>query len=54
MGLKGLMTGMGMTPFALVSLVLSFSAFVAVLVWTFTRSRQELDAQSRLWEDDDE
>jgi hypothetical protein len=54
MGLKGLMTGLGMNPFALVSLVLSFSAFVAVLVWTCTRSRQELEVQSRLWEDDED
>jgi hypothetical protein len=48
------MSGLGMNAFALISLVLSCSAFVAVLIWTCTRSRRELDAHARLWEDDED
>jgi hypothetical protein len=50
MGLKGLMTGLGV--YDAIGLVLSFSAFVAIVVWTCTRPRKEIEAQSRLWEDD--
>lgn len=54
MGLKGLLTSLGMNPVGVISLVLFFASFLAVLLWTFTRSRQELEVQSRLWEDDED
>ena len=54
MGLKGLMTSMGMNGFAEAGLVLSFLAFMAVLVWAMTRSRDEMEAKSRLWMEEDD
>jgi cbb3-type cytochrome oxidase subunit 3 len=53
MGFKGLMSDLGMNPFGLVSLVLCFASFLAILLWTGTRSRHEIERQSRLWEDDE-
>ena len=32
--------------------VVSFVAFVGILVWTFTRPREQIEADSRLWMDD--
>jgi cbb3-type cytochrome oxidase subunit 3 len=54
MGLKGLLSSAGMNVFAIVALVLFFIAFLAILIWTLTRSQQEIEAQSRLWEDDEQ
>jgi cbb3-type cytochrome oxidase subunit 3 len=54
MGLKGLMSGMGMNAFASLGLVLFFGAFVAIVIWTYTRPKEEIEAQSRLWEDDED
>ncbi len=54
MGLKGWLTSNGMNPFGVISLVLFFASFLAVLMWTCTRSRQELEVQSRLWEEDED
>ncbi len=51
MGLKGLLSGLGLNPFGLIALVLSLGTFLAILVWTLTRSRQELERQARLWEE---
>ena len=53
MGIKGLMSGMGMNWFALFGLVVSFCAFVAIVIWTWSRPRREIDAQARLPLDDD-
>ncbi|MHB8972250.1 MAG: hypothetical protein ACYC3X_22760 [Pirellulaceae bacterium] len=52
--MKGLLTELGMNTFALVALAISFCAFVGVLIWVYTRPQQEIDAQSRLFADDDE
>jgi hypothetical protein len=54
MGLKGLMTAMGMNSFAIVSLVLFVGSFVAICIWTWTRSSQELAGWARLYEDRDD
>ena len=54
MELKGLMSGMGMDPFALISLLLFFGSFVAIVVWTWTRPKEEIETLSRLYEDDEE
>jgi hypothetical protein len=54
MGLKGLMTSLGMNWYGLVALVLFFGSFVSIVVWTLTRPRKEIEAQSRLFEDDDD
>lgn len=54
MDTKGLMSSLGMNWYAMVSLVLFFCSFLTVLVWTLTRPRQEIESQSRLWEDDDD
>jgi hypothetical protein len=48
------MSSLGMNWYALVALVLFFCSFVSIVVWTFTRPRQEIEAQSRLWEDDED
>jgi hypothetical protein len=54
MGIKGLMTAMGMNGFALVGLLISFTAFVAILVWIWTRPQSEIELQARLCIDDDD
>ena len=46
MDLKGLMSSLGMNGYALVALVLFFCSFVSILVWTFTRPRHEIEAES--------
>lgn len=53
MGLKGMMSGMGMDLFGLIALVAAFVAFVLVLVWAFSRPRHEMEANALLWRDDD-
>lgn len=54
MGLKGLMSGMGMSGFTMVAMVIALAAFVAVVVWTFSRPRDEMEAHSRLWMDEED
>ena len=54
MGIKGLMTAMGMNGFASIGLLISFTAFVAVLVWIWTRPQREIEMQSRLCIDEDD
>mgnify|MGYP001554598329 CR=1 FL=1 len=51
--MKGLLTELGMNTFTLISLIISFLAFVGVLLWVYTRPQSEMDAQARLYEDDD-
>jgi hypothetical protein len=51
--MRGLMTELGMNLFTTVAMVISFTAFVAVLAWVYTRPQAEIDAQARLYEDDD-
>ncbi|MBM4092897.1 MAG: hypothetical protein FJ276_26340 [Planctomycetes bacterium] len=53
MELKGLMSGMGMNGFALVGLAISFVAFLAILVWIWSRPQKEIDAQAWLFADDE-
>jgi hypothetical protein len=52
--IDGLMSRLGMTPFAVVSLVLFFAAFVGIVIWTWTRSAREIDEQANLWKDDED
>lgn len=54
MGLKGLMTAMGMNGFALAGLLLSFALFVAVMIWVCTCPKARLEAQARLCIDQDD
>lgn len=54
MGLKGLMSAMGMNGYALLGLVISFTAFVAILIWIWTRPQREIEDQARLCIDDDD
>lgn len=54
MGIKGLMTWMGMNGVAIACLVACFSLFCAIVVWTFTRSRAEMDSRARLCLDEDD
>ena len=51
--MKGLLTELGMNTFTVVAMFISFIAFIGVLVWVATRSQAEMDAQSRLYEDDE-
>jgi cbb3-type cytochrome oxidase subunit 3 len=43
-----------MDSLAVPGLVLCFCAFLAIVVWTCTRPRKEIDAQSRLPLDEDD
>ena len=52
--IDGLMSRLGMTPFAVVALVLFFAAFVGIVVWTWTRPAREMDEQAHLWKDDED
>jgi hypothetical protein len=54
MDIKGLMSSMGMNIYGLIALVLFFVTFVSIVVWTLTRPRKEIEAQSRLYEDDED
>ncbi len=54
MGIKGLLSGLGMDGLAVPALVLCFCSFLAILVRTWTRPRKEIDAQSRLPLDEDD
>lgn len=51
--MKGLLSELGMSGFTLAALVISFAAFVAVIIWVSTRPKSEMDAHARLYEDDD-
>ena len=51
--MKGFLTELGMNSFTLVSTVVSFVAFVGILVWVFTRPQSEIDERARLYEDDE-
>jgi cbb3-type cytochrome oxidase subunit 3 len=43
-----------MNAFGLAALVVFFGCFLAIVVWTWTRPRREIDAQAQLpLEDDD-
>ena len=54
MEFKTLMGGLELGTYGTIALVLFFGAFVGIMIWTFTRPRQEIEAQSRLWEDEEE
>jgi cbb3-type cytochrome oxidase subunit 3 len=48
------MTTLGMNAFALVALVVFFCSFVAILAWTWSRPRRDMEARARLPIDDEE
>jgi cbb3-type cytochrome oxidase subunit 3 len=54
MGIKGLMTWLGMNWFGVVALVVFFCCFVAIIIWVCTRPRREIDHQARIPLDEDE
>jgi cbb3-type cytochrome oxidase subunit 3 len=54
MGLKGLMTSLGMNWIALIALVVFFCAFLGILIWTWTRPRGQMEARARLPVDDED
>lgn len=54
MEFKTLLGGLELEIYGSIALVLCFGAFVGIMIWTFTRPRQEIEAQSRLWEDEEE
>jgi len=54
MEFKTLMGGLELGTCGTIALVLFFGAFVGIVIWTFTRPRQDMDAQSRLWEDEED
>jgi uncharacterized membrane protein YbaN (DUF454 family) len=54
MGLKGILSGMGLNALGIAMLVLAMTAFVGILIWTFTRSKEQMEADSRLWKDEEE
>ncbi len=48
MGIKGLMTYLGMETFGLVALVICFAAFVSIVVRVVLKPQREVDRQARL------
>ena len=54
MGIKGLMSAMGMNTFATIGLLISFTAFMALVLWIWTRPQNEIETQARLCFEDDE
>ena len=52
--LNGLMSRLGMTPYALISLVIFFSVFMGIILWIWTRPQKEIEEQSLLWQDDED
>ena len=54
MEFKTLLGGLELGTCGTIALVLFFCSFVGIMIWTFTRPRQEIEAQSRLWEDEEE
>ena len=54
MGIKGLLSGLGMNVFAVTALAVFFALFLGILVWTYTRPQREIECQARLpLEEDD-
>lgn len=54
MEFKTLLGGLELGTYGSIALVLFFAAFIGIMIWTFTRPREEIEAQSRLWEDEEE
>jgi len=54
MEFKTLTGGLELGTLGAIALLLFFGVFVGIVVWTYTRPRQEIEAQSRLWEDEEE
>ena len=54
MEFKTLMGGLKLETLGTVALLLFFCVFVGVVIWAFTRPQRDIEAQSRLWEDDEE
>jgi cbb3-type cytochrome oxidase subunit 3 len=52
--IDGLLSRLGMAHYGVVALLLFFGLFVAILIWTMTRSRREIDEQANLWKDDED
>ena len=54
MGLKGILTLIGWNTCGVIATVISFAAFVGIVIWTLTRPQHEIDAAARLWMDDEQ
>jgi hypothetical protein len=54
MEFKTLLGGLELGTCGTIALVFFFCSFVGIMIWTFTRPRHEIEAQSRLWEDEEE
>ena len=52
MGLKGILTSMGLNGLGIATTIVAFVAFVGILIWTSTRPREQIEADARLWMDD--
>lgn len=52
--IDGLLTRLGMAHFGIIALLVFFGFFVAILIWTMTRSRAEMDEQANLWKEDED
>ena len=53
MGLEGVLTSAGWNSFGVVAMMLAMAAFMAVTVHTLLRPRDEIEAEARLWKDDE-
>jgi hypothetical protein len=52
--LTTLLSSLDLGIFPLISLLLTLGIFSGVLIWACCRSREQIEADSRLWMDDDE
>ena len=51
--LRSVLSGLNLNVLGLISLCLAVLGFTAVVAWTLTRSRRQMEADSRLWMDDE-
>ena len=51
--MRGLLTELGMNTFTVAAMIVSLVAFTAILFWVYTRPQEEIDAQAKLYDDDD-
>lgn len=51
--LRSVLGGLNLETLGMISLSLAVIGFLAVVVWTLSRPRQRIEADARLWMDDE-
>jgi hypothetical protein len=52
MGLKGILTSIGLNGLGIATTVVAALVFVGIVIWAYTRPREQIEADARLWMDD--